>query len=99
MAAAACKVEISWVPEETPWFHLGAASLSGIAADSGIGDNRTGVRTEQLADLVLDAGDDLAVKKGDHSGDQERAEDNGDDDLDAFGDVEVAVFVFQRLFG
>ena len=75
----------------------GSTSSGGIAAYSGVGDGRTGVRAEEFGDLILDTGDDLAVEESDHSGDQERAEDNSDDDLDAFRDVEVTVFVVQTL--
>ena len=50
-----------------------------------------------MSDLILDAGDDLAVEESDHGGDQERAEDDGDDNLDTFGDVEIAVFVVESF--
>ena len=71
--------------------------LRTVTANRGINDGGTGVRAEEFGDLILDTGDDLAVEQSNHSGDQERAEDNSDDDLDAFGDVEVTVFVAQAL--
>ena len=48
-------------------------------------------------DLILDAGDDLGVEQRNHGGDQEGAEDDGDDNLDAFGDVEITVFVVESF--
>ncbi len=78
-----------------PFCHATLTSLSVVASDGGILDNRTVVCAEQLGDLVLDTGDDLAVEEGNHSGDEQRAEDNGDNNLHTFGDVEVTVFVLE----
>lgn len=50
-----------------------------------------------MSNLILDAGDGLGVEQRNHGGDQEGAEDDGDDNLDAFGDVEVAVFVVESF--
>jgi len=83
------------VPYEPPGIHHGSASSGSIAAYGRVGDGGTGVCAEKLGNLVLDAGDDLAVEESDHGGDQEGAEDDGDNNLDTFADVEVAVFVVE----
>ena len=50
-----------------------------------------------MSDLILDAGDDLGVEQRNHGSDQEGTEDDGDDNLDTFGDVEIAVFVVESF--
>jgi len=91
-------VDVFRIPKQTPRNHAAASvSLRTVTAYGCIGDCGTVIRAEEFGDLILDAGDDLAVEEGDHSGDQERAEDNSDDNLDAFRDVEVTVFVVESV--
>ena len=72
---------------------FGGRKLCAVCCRSLVNDCRTRVCVEEIGDLVLDARDDLAVEESHHCSDEQRAEYDSDDDLDAFGDVEVTVFI------
>ena len=78
----------------TQWFVPHGLRLRAVSGRSHVFNRRTGICVEEIGDLVLDARNNLAVEESHHCGDEQRAEYDSDDDLDAFGDVEVTVFVY-----